>query len=98
MKYVFMFAAGLLAGMTHSYITADGLSRRVQSFNARVDYYETELGNCWVRIDELERTIKKMNSPINIEDIVTTNRIYIMRDPLDNMPMYGVDPNGGLAL
>lgn len=95
MKYVFMFAVGLLAGMAYHYVTiADGLSRRVQSFNARIDYYETQLGNCWVRINEHERTIERMSRPICVDDIITTNRFYILGDPIDNMPMYGMDQNG----
>lgn len=50
------------------------------------------------RVKRLEGKIETMTKPISIEEYITTNKVWITRDPTDNMPMYGVDNNGGLAL
>ena len=49
-----------------------------------------------LRIKRLEDKIETMFKPISIEDYIATNRIWITRDPLDNMPMIGMDQNGAI--
>lgn len=76
---VLMLVAAIyvILSLIEHYITITKcLNSRVQSFNERLYYYETQLGNCRCRIDELERTLKKMSEPIRIEDLITTKMPY----------------------
>ena len=53
----------------------------------------------------LESRVKSLEWKVEILEIITnskwnvssTNRVTITRDPIDNMPMYGVDTNGRLT-
>lgn len=51
------------------------------------------------KAERLDRTIEIMTKPMAISEWVasSTNRVTITRDPIDNMPMYGVDMNGRLT-
>ena len=50
----------------------------------------------------LESSVKRLEWKVEILETITnskwnvasTNRVTITRDPIDNMPMYGVDTNG----
>lgn len=54
----------------------------------------------------LESKVKRLEWKVEILEIITnskwnvastTNSVTITRDPIDNMPMYGVDTNGRLT-
>lgn len=49
------------------------------------------------RVERLEDKIETMTKPISLEEYITTNRVWITRDPVDNMPMIGVDIDGRLV-
>ena len=49
------------------------------------------------RVKRLEDKIETMTKPISIEEYITTNRVWITMDPVDNMPMIGVGVNGELV-
>lgn len=109
MSYIATFLRGTIIGLfvafichytQHSKIAKSiaDLRYSVESLRERVNYYEIQLSNCWVRVDKLKQEFERMNKPINIEEYITTNRVWITHDPIDNMPMYSVDNNGGLAL
>ena len=109
MSYIATFLRGAIIGLLVAFIccytkkskvvkSVADLRYSVESLRERVNYYEIQLSNCCVRIDKLKQEFERMNKPINIEEYITTNRVWITRDPIDNMPMYSVDNNGGLAL
>ena len=51
------------------------------------------------KVETLESAIEIMTKPIAISEWIasSTNRVVITRDPIDNMPMYSVEMNGGLT-
>lgn len=84
--------------LTNWYVTAFAIGFMIGSVisqKCRISELRTSVRMMNERIEHLECD---MNRPISIEDISTTNDYVIVgRDPLDNMPMIGIDKNGAIC-
>lgn len=61
------------------------------------DRLYSEVKDLRLRVKRLEDKIETMSKPISLEEYIATNRVWITRDPIDNMPMFGVDIDGRLV-